>query len=151
MAGKPPFEMPDGDYAGDVSCQDAWAALRDNSEAVLIDVRTQIEWQLIGQPDLSSLSKEPIYLQWVTMQGINDNFLDELQAGLKERGVSKDASLYFMCQSGGRSKMAAMQCTTLGYTQCFNMAEGFEGELDEQQHRNSLNGWKVADLPWTQV
>ena len=109
MAGKPPFEMPDGDYAGDVSCQDAWAALRDNSEAVLIDVRTQIEWQLIGQPDLSSLSKEPIYLQWVTMQGINDNFLDELQAGLKERGVSKDAPLYFMCQSGGRSKMAAMQ------------------------------------------
>ena len=85
------------------------------------------------------------------MQGINDNFVDELQAALDERDVKKDTPLYFMCQSGGRSKMSAMQCTALGYTQCFNLAEGFEGELDEHQHRNSLSGWKVAGLPWTQA
>ena len=151
MAGKPPFEMPEGDYAGDVSCQDAWTVLENNPAAVLIDVRTQIEWQLIGQPDLSSINKEPLYLQWVTMQGMNDNFLDELQVALDERGVAKDTPLYFMCQSGGRSKMSAMQCTAMGYSQCFNLAEGFEGELDEQQHRNSINGWKVSGLPWTQA
>ncbi len=151
MASKPPFEMPEGDYAGDVSSEDAWSALQSDPAAVLVDVRTQVEWQLIGKPDLSSLSKEPVYLQWVTMQGMNENFLAELQASLEERDVAKEAPIYFMCQSGGRSKMAAMQCTGLGYTQCFNMAEGFEGELDEQQHRNSVNGWKVAKLPWTQV
>jgi rhodanese-related sulfurtransferase len=151
MAGKPPFEMPEGDYAGDVTCQEAWDALQSNPTAVLVDVRTQVEWQLIGQPDLSSINQEPLYLQWVTMQGMNDNFLDELQVALDERGVAKDAPLYFICQSGGRSKMSAMQCTGIGYSQCFNIAEGFEGELDEQKHRNSISGWKVAGLPWTQA
>ena len=74
----------------------------------------------------------------------------ELQAALEERGADKDAPVYFMCQSGGRSKMAAMQCTELGYTASFNIAEGFEGDLDEHQHRNSVSGWKIAGLPWTQ-
>ena len=150
MADKPEFDMPDDDYAGDVSCADAWDALQGDPAAVLIDVRTQVEWQLIGKPNLSVLDKEPVYLQWVTMQGVNENFLAELQAELDTRGVSKEAPLYFMCQSGGRSKMAAMQLTALGYTRCFNMHEGFEGELDEHQHRNSISGWKVAGLPWTQ-
>jgi len=151
MAGKPAFEMPEGDYAGDVTCQEAWDVLAANPAAVLVDVRTQVEWQLIGKPDLSAINHEPIYLQWVTMQGVNKNFIDELQAALEERQVGPDTPVYFMCQSGGRSKMSAMQCTALGYTACYNIAEGFEGDLDEQQHRNSVSGWKVAGLPWTQI
>ena len=150
MAGKPEFDMPQGDYAGDISCKDAWQALEETPTAMLIDVRTEIEWQLIGKPDLATLQKEPLYLQWVTMQGMNEDFLEELQAALNERAVDTQSPLYFMCQSGGRSKMAAMQLTALGYTQCFNIAEGFEGDLDEHQHRNSVSGWKVAGLPWTQ-
>ena len=43
-----------------------------------------------------------------------------------------------------------MQCTERGYTACYNVADGFEGELDEHNHRNSVNGWKVAGLPWWQ-
>ncbi len=150
MASKPPFNMPTGEYAGDVSCQEAWDALANDETAVLVDVRTQVEWQLIGKPDLSSIGREPIYLQWVTMQGMNKNFVEELKAALDERGVAVDAPVYFLCQSGGRSKMSAMQCTQLGYERCYNVAEGFEGELDDQQHRNSISGWKVAGLPWTQ-
>lgn len=151
MASKPPFQMPEGDYAGDVTCKEAWQALESDEAAVLVDVRTRVEWQLIGKPDLSSMDKEPIYLQWVTMQGINDDFVDQLQAEFVERGIAKDTPVYFMCQSGGRSKMAAMQFTELGHSQCFNVVDGFEGDLDEHQHRNSVSGWKVAGLPWTQV
>jgi rhodanese-related sulfurtransferase len=55
-----------------------------------------------------------------------------------------------MCQSGGRSKVAAMQCTEIGYSACFNLADGFEGDLDEHKHRNSISGWKFSGLPWTQ-
>jgi len=151
MASKPPdFKMPEGDYAGDVTPREAWDGLETNPNAVLVDVRTKIEWQLIGKPDLSSIDQEPIYLQWVTMQGVNQDFVAELQAALEERGVAKDAPVYFMCQSGGRSKMAAMQCAELGYAASYNVAEGFEGDLDESKHRNSVSGWKVAGLPWTQ-
>jgi len=150
MASKPPFEMPEGEYAGDVSCREAWDVLANDPAAVLVDVRTNVEWQLIGKPDLSSIGKEPVYLQWVTMQGMNANFMSELMAALMEHGVTQDAPIFFMCQSGGRSKMAAMQCTTQGYTRCYNLFEGFEGELDAHKHRNSINGWKVTGLPWTQ-
>jgi len=151
MASKPPgFEMPKGDYAGDVTAQDAWATLSTDASATLVDVRTQVEWSLIGKPDLSSIEKEPIYLQWVTVEGPNKAFVAELEAALTARNTPTDAPIYFMCQSGGRSKIAAMQCTELGYTRAYNIAEGFEGDLDEHQHRNSVSGWKVAQLPWRQ-
>ena len=91
MAEKPSFDMPDNDYAGDVDCKQAWDALANDPAAILVDVRTKVEWQLIGRPDLSSLNKEPVYLQWVTMEGINENFVDELQAELSERGIAADA------------------------------------------------------------
>jgi len=81
---------------------------------------------------------------------LNKNFVAELKAGLEERSIAKDAPVYIMCRSGGRSKIAAIQCTELGYTAAFNLAEGFEGALDEHKHRNSISGWKVAGLPWTQ-
>lgn len=152
MAEKPAeWKMPEGEYAGDVTAREAWDALARDPAAVLVDVRTQVEWQLIGKPDLSSIEREPIYLQWVTMQGVNQDFVEELQVALNERGVAKDASVYFMCQSGGRSKMAAMQCAELGYASSYNIADGFEGALDEHQHRNSVSGWKVAGLPWAQT
>jgi rhodanese-related sulfurtransferase len=144
------WKMPDGKYAGDVTAADAWASLSTDPAAVLVDVRTQVEWNLIGQPDLTGIGKEPIYLQWITAGGPNPNFVAELKAALDERNIPPDAPLYFMCQSGGRSKVSAMQCTELGYTACYNVADGFEGHLDEHQHRNSVNGWKVAGLPWRQ-
>lgn len=151
MAGKiPGFRMPDGQYAGDVTAREAWQELERNPDALLVDVRTQVEWQLIGQPDLSSIGRDPLYLQWITAGGPNPNFVQELKTALEERGAGRDAPIYFMCQSGGRSKVAAMQCTELGFTRAYNIAEGFEGALDEQQHRNSISGWKVAGLPWTQ-
>jgi rhodanese-related sulfurtransferase len=151
MASKPPgFQMPDGEYAGDVTAAQAWEVLSADPSAVLVDVRTKIEWQLIGRPDLSSIEREPLYLEWVTVAGPNPAFVAELKQGLAERDLPMDARVFFMCQSGGRSKIAAMQCTELGYTACHNIAEGFEGDLDEHQHRNSVSGWKAAGLPWTQ-
>ncbi len=70
MADKPTnWKMPEGNYAGDVSAKVAWTILEANPQALLIDIRTDVEWKIIGQPDLSSIKKEPIYLQWVKMSG----------------------------------------------------------------------------------
>jgi rhodanese-related sulfurtransferase len=151
MAKYPDFKMPDGEYAGDVTAREAWDVLAANPDALLIDVRTEVEWNLIGRPDLSSISREPLYLQWVTLKGPNPDFVKELDESLKELSIDNNVPLFFMCQSGGRSKISAMQCTELGYTACHNIAEGFEGDLDEHQHRNSINGWKASGLPWKQT
>lgn len=150
MATKPPFEMPEGEYAGDISCREAWDLLTSDPDVVLVDVRTNVEWQLIGKPDLSSLHKEPVYVQWVTMEGMNPNFVEDLKMSLARAGATSDTQILFLCQSGGRSKMSAMQCTEQGYSRCYNVADGFEGALDENKHRNSLDGWKFTGLPWTQ-
>jgi len=151
MSDKPKFEMPDEEYGGDVSAVDAWQLLSDDPAAVLVDVRTKVEHQLIGKPVLDSLSKEPIYVEWVTMDGVNPDFVAEVEAALESAGVAKDAPVIFMCQSGGRSKIAAMQLAKQGFSRSLNLADGFEGALDEKQHRNSVDGWKVADLPWQQT
>jgi rhodanese-related sulfurtransferase len=151
MADEPgEWKMPGTDYAGDVTAQAAWEILKSKPHSLLVDVRTEVEWKLIGTPDLSSINKEPLYLQWVTMKGVNTNFVAELKQQLEERNISNDSPIYFMCQSGGRSKIAAKQCAELGYTASYNIAEGFEGDLDEHNHRNSVSGWKVAGLPWVQ-
>jgi hypothetical protein len=44
-----------------------------------------------------------------------------------------------------------LKCAELGYTRCYNIADGFEDELDDHRHRNSVNGWKAAGLPWFQT
>ncbi len=150
MAGPAGFKMPEGPYAGDVAAPAAWAGLQADPRALLVDVRTRIEWSLIGTPDLGSIGREPVHVQWMTIQGPNPAFTDELRAALDARGATADTPLYFLCQSGGRSKVAAIQCTALGYSACYNIADGFEGALDEQRHRNSVNGWKKAGLPWYQ-
>lgn len=150
MAKYPDFKMPEGPYAGDITAKQAWEELERNPGALLVDLRTPVEWNLIGKPDLSSIDREPLYLDWVGCQGKEPGFRARLQAELDRLSVSRDAPIFFMCQSGGRSKVAAIDCTAMGYTGAHNIAEGFEGELDEHQHRNSISGWKVAGLPWRQ-
>jgi len=56
----------------------------------------------------------------------------------------------FLCRSGARSRAAAMAATAAGYARAYNVAEGFEGDLDAEGHRGRVNGWKVAGLPWRQ-
>ena len=56
MSKFPEYQPPTGNYAGDVTAQQAWKVLASDPNAVLVDVRTQIEWTLIGKPDLSQIS-----------------------------------------------------------------------------------------------
>ena len=56
----------------------------------------------------------------------------------------------FLCRSGHRSHDAAIVATQAGFLECYNVLEGFEGDKDALQHRNSVGGWRVAGLPWIQ-
>jgi rhodanese-related sulfurtransferase len=140
-----------GPCAGDLNPAEAWDRLAADPTAVLVDVRTRIEHALIGTPDLSSLGREPVCVEWMTQQGPNPNFIAELRGKLAERGVTAATPLLFLCRSGGRSRMAAGELTAAGFTACYNVAEGFEGDLDARGHRNSINGWKARGLPWKQT
>ncbi|MCC6734875.1 MAG: rhodanese-like domain-containing protein [Bauldia sp.] len=141
-----------GSYAGEVSVEETWDALKASPEATLIDVRTQAEWTYVGVPALDTIGKEPILIEWQAFPtGARDPaFVQRLAAHLEALGLSNDAPLFFICRSGSRSRSAATAMAAAGFTQCFNVAPGFEGPLDQDGHRNAVSGWRASGLPWTQ-
>lgn len=139
-------------YAGDVEVRTVWHQLAENETALLIDVRTHAEWSYVGVPILEDPSREVLLVEWVSypsMQGSGD-FAERLEAELAKRSIDKSAALYFLCRSGVRSRHAAMVMTPRWDGPCYNVEAGFEGDLDEAQHRATRNGWKQAGLPWRQ-
>lgn len=147
--------VPDGsmaDYSGDIDVEAAWADLKASPKAVLVDVRTTAEWTFVGLPNLASVGKETVLVAWNEFppgQDLSD-FTGRLTAELEARGIGTDASLYFLCRSGVRSRHAAIAATQAGYGPCYNVMRGFEGDLDAEGHRATEGSWKAAGLPWRQ-
>ncbi|MCV0424031.1 MAG: rhodanese-like domain-containing protein [Roseibium sp.] len=139
-------------YAGNVNSQEAFTKLSDQQNATLIDVRTQAEWAFVGVPDLRPIGKEPMLVEWQSFpsSGPNPEFVATVLDQLVKKGLDQSAPIYFLCRSGARSQAAAIALTQAGYTQCFNISDGFEGPLDTEGHRGTQSGWKAAGLPWVQ-
>ncbi len=135
-----------GQFLGDVSPGRTWRDLRDRAEAVLVDVRTRAEWAYVGGPDLASLGKPVVQVEWLVFPTMENNpgFLEEL----RERGVTPDRTIYLICRSGVRSRQAAELLALHGYS-TYNVADGFEGQLDADGHRG-VGGWRAEGLPWRQ-
>ena len=135
-----------------VSVEEAWARLRGDAASTLIDVRTGAEWAFVGLPDLSSIGKRPLLVEWQDFPGnqVNRAFVERVAEALAAIGANKDSELLFICRSGGRSLSAARAMTAAGSSRCRNVADGFEGPLDPNRHRGQLGGWKAKGLPWVQ-
>jgi rhodanese-related sulfurtransferase len=131
-------------YAGALTPQEAFEVLQADSKALLIDVRTQPELDLVGRVPGA------INVEWAFYPGMvaNENFAAQLMAELNHHKVNKDSVLIFLCRTGGRSNNAAIVAASLGYTQAYNTLEGFEGEANADKQRTMINGWKHAGLPW---
>ncbi|MGE8941703.1 rhodanese-like domain-containing protein [Leptospira interrogans] len=136
----------------DVQVQDVWTRLKEDAGSVLVDVRTRAEWAYVGLPDLSSIGKQPVLIEWQTFPDsrVDLGFAERLTKTLDEAGVDRQSELFFICRSGARSKAAAQATTAAGFAACRNVAEGFEGPLDADRHRGRTAGWKAAGLPWAQ-
>jgi len=139
-------------YAGDVDAQGAFDALRNHKNAVLVDVRTQAEWTFVGVPDLRPLGREALFVEWQKYppSGLNSGFVQEVSDLLSKKELDPETPIYFLCRSGARSQAAAQAMTQAGYTNCYNISDGFEGALDSGSHRGTQSGWKAAGLPWIQ-
>jgi rhodanese-related sulfurtransferase len=138
-------------YAGDITPLEAWKLLSDNPQAVLVDVRTDAEWRFVGVPDLSSLGREVVYIEWNTSDGKhNENFLADLRDRIPRAQADQgERPVVFLCRSGNRSIGAAEVATEAGIAPSYNMLDGFEGHLDAQGHRGE-SGWRAVGLPWKQ-
>ncbi len=128
-------------YEGALLPGEAYELMRSAPGAKLVDVRTRAELDWVGR------IPGAVEIEWATYPGMqpNPHFLAELQ-----QQVGKDALLMFICRSGHRSHNAAALATQAGYTDCYNILEGFEGDKDAEEHRNARSGWRKAGLPWKQ-
>ncbi|MEQ8666988.1 MAG: rhodanese-like domain-containing protein [Rhodospirillales bacterium] len=140
--------MSDHDYAGDRTPQQTWDILEKEPRAVLVDCRTEAEWAFVGFPVLDAIDKQPLFVEWLSYPAMKPNpvFVDAVSAEVPE----KDAPILFLCRSGQRSQAAAAALTKAGYTACYNILEGFEGDKDASGCRGTLGGWKMRGLPWKQ-
>jgi len=140
--------MSTKDYAGDVTPAEAWEWLKTNPKTKLVDVRTQAEWVYVGVPDLTAADKKPILVSWQIFPAMvaNPAFVQQVQA----QGIQPGDQIVLLCRSGVRSLAAAKALAAAGFTDSWNISDGFEGTLDGDRHRGTVSGWKQSGLPWAQ-
>ena len=131
-------------HQGDVTPAEAYQRLQNNAAAVLIDVRTQPEWVFVGVPAVDRL----IRLSWQVFPAMQVNA--QFVAEIEQMGLPKDTEIMCICRSGARSASAATALTQAGFTNAWNVAQGFEGDKDGSGHRSSVGGGKASGLPWVQ-
>lgn len=126
-------------YAGALLPPEAHVLMQ--AGAKLVDVRTKAELEWVG------IVPGSIAIEWNTWPGgkPNPEFIAQLEAQ-----VGKDTPVMFLCRSGGRSHNAASVATQAGYREAYNVLQGFEGDKGPDGHRNTLGGWRLAELPWVQ-
>ena len=91
-------------------CRDIWDRLKADARAVMVDVRTKAEWAFVGVPDLVGARQagHDGRVADVPGQPGRSRFRRKrLSAALSSAGVGKDDEVFFICRSGGRSRMAA--------------------------------------------
>ena len=133
-----------------ISSRQAWQLIQDDPRVLLIDVRSNMEFLFIGHP-IGAISipwiDEP---EWI----INPHFAAEVRklilGGLDHRSEGHNVPIVLICRSGKRSLEAGELLLKEGFHDVYNIAEGFEGELDEHHHRSTLAGWRFDGLPWEQ-
>ncbi len=129
-------------YRGALTPGEAFAIWQTVIGAQMVDVRTRAELDWVGRVPGA------LHVEWTGYPGgvRNARFAEELRLAVER----SEAPLMFICRSGQRSHHAAALAAQLGYGEAYNVLEGFEGDKDARGHRNTINGWRVAGLPWTQ-
>lgn len=129
-------------YEGALTPNEAAEVLKLAPGSKLIDVRSRAELDLVGS------MPEAVHAEWMSYPGwhANPHFLNQLK-----QSVDIEALMLFISRNGQRSHRAAEAAALAGYRNCYNVLEGFEGEINPATgHRGELNGWKARGLPWTQ-
>jgi len=130
---------------------------KNKGKTVFIDVRTPAEIEFVGHAE--GLDKNiPIAYRVYTKYDekkhrygtiINQKFLDQVDALVKKKGLTKDnAMLVLMCRSGDRSAASTNLLAKNGYKKVYTVIDGFEGNKGKTGKRD-VDGWKNAGNPWT--
>lgn len=128
----------------------AWEMLQSDPRAVLVDVRSNMEYLFVGHP------QGAVHIPWIDEPDweVNPDFVRQVRelmlGGVIDSGGGHAAPVILICRSGKRSVEAGLALLEAGFPRVYSVSDGFEGELDDQHHRSSLGGWRYEGLPWEQ-
>ncbi len=101
-----------------------------NPDTVLLDVRTEDEWNTVGKPNTKDLGIKSFFITISQDQ----SFLDKVK-----ENINKKNKVLVICAAGGRSIIAANLLANEGYN-TLNISDGFSGNAQDP-------GWKNLGLP----
>jgi rhodanese-related sulfurtransferase len=101
--------------------------IKNNPKSVLLDVRTEEEWNADGKPDGSKIGLKTFFL---TIQFADGSF---------NHDFIKENEILTMCMGGVRSQTAAEILDKANYNTS-NISDGFLGNREN-------GGWKKSGLP----
>ena len=119
-----------------LECKDIKEHLKTDTKKVLLDVRTQEEWDQFGKPDGEKIGLKTHFL---TIQFADKTFNENFIEDFRKLNIQKDNEILTMCMGGVRSQAAAELLTKESY-KCTNISDGFLGNPENI-------GWKNSGLP----
>ena len=121
---------------------EAFKFLQDHPQAVFIDCRSEMEYLFVGHPVGS------LHVPWNDGPDweINPHFVGQVR-----KIASMNRPVLLICRSGQRSISAGQALEQAGFSDVYNVLDGFEGPLDDRHHRGTLSGWRMEGLPWEQL
>ena len=137
------------DQLNHLSPQEAFDILQDVPSALLIDIRSNMEFLFVGHPT------DALHVPWIDEPDwdVNPDFVKEVRqlmlGGVCDQGESTPP-IILICRSGKRSVDAGNVLLEAGFHNVCHIDEGFEGDRDNEHHRSSVGGWRFRGLPWQQ-
>ncbi len=116
-----------------IICKEIKDYLKKNPKSVLLDVRTQEEWDDDGKPDGDKIGLKTYFLEIR-----RDAFFDFVQE-FNNLNINKDKEVLVICKSGERSQISAELLSRENY-KSINISDGFLGSQEGV-------GWKKSGLP----
>jgi rhodanese-related sulfurtransferase len=133
----------------DLTAPEAYEMLQSDPSAILVDIRSFMEFQYVGHP-LGS-----VHIPWLDEPDwtVNEDFVTDIRqltlGGVCE-AAGKAVPIILICRSGKRTVEAGNTLLEAGITNVFHVVDGFEGDLDQNHQRGNINGWRHHGLPWRQ-
>ena len=116
-----------------ILCKEIKDHLKNNPKCVLLDVRTQGEWDNVGKPDGDKIGLKTYFLEIR-----RDAFFDFVQE-FKNLNIGQNKEILVICASGERSQISAELLSRENY-KSINISDGFMGSQEGV-------GWKKSGLP----
>ena len=139
-----------------ITARDAYFKWYGNKEkVVIIDVRTPEEYIFVGHAPMAGNIPVKLLNQTQTIEKMKPVMeMNPYFVSMVKKVYKVTDTILIMCRSGGRSAAAVNLLAKAGFTDVYNIIDGFEGDPVKEPGsyyigKRVKSGWKNSGAPWT--